>query len=89
MSKTSFKAFCVEFYAKFRRMWRQCAMNETTSNNPDAIVDAMKHGRKYSIFSFVTGAGFLDLGFEDAGFAVEGDVVSPAETQRHRGGAMS
>ena len=30
-------------------------------------VDAKKHGRKYGIFSFFTGAGFLDLGFEDAG----------------------
>ena len=49
-------------------------MNETTSNNPDAIVDAMEHGRKYSIFSFVTGAGFLDLGFVDARGCVESGV---------------
>ena len=42
----------------------------------------VKHREKYGIFSFFTGAGFLDLGFEDAGFAAEGDVFSPAETQR-------
>lgn len=29
----------------------------------------MQHCRKYGIFSFFTGAGFLDLGFEDEGFA--------------------
>lgn len=29
----------------------------------------VKHRGKYGMFSFFTGAGFLDLGFEDAGFA--------------------
>lgn len=30
----------------------------------------MKANEKYVIFSFFTGAGFLDLGFEDAGLAI-------------------
>ena len=61
-------------------------MNETTSNNSNAIVDAMKHVRKYGIFSFLTGAGFLDLGFEDARGCVESGVFSPAESHRRREG---
>ena len=28
----------------------------------------MKRDTRFGIFSFFTGAGFLDLGFEDAGF---------------------
>ena len=28
----------------------------------------LRSNEKYGIFSFFTGAGFLDLGFEDAGF---------------------
>lgn len=34
------------------------------------IAQDMKETEKYGIFSFFTGAGFLDLGFEDAGFAI-------------------
>ena len=65
-------------------------MNETTSNNPNAIVDAKKHGRKYGIISFFTGAGFLDLGFEDeGGVAAERGVFSPAETRRRREGGVA
>ena len=48
-------------------------------------VDAMKQGDEFGVFSFFTGAGFLDLGFEDAGFAAGVGVFSPAETQRRRG----
>lgn len=29
---------------------------------------SMKRDTRFGIFSFFTGAGFLDLGFEDAGF---------------------
>lgn len=41
---------------------------------------------KYGIFSFFTGAGFLDLGFEDAGFSAVSGVFSHAETLSRRGG---
>ena len=43
---------------------------------------------KYGIFSFFTGAGFLDLGFEDAGFTAVSGVFSHAETQKATGSDM-
>ena len=49
----------------------------------------MKENEKYGIFSFFTGAGFLDLGFEDAGLTAVSGVFSRAETQRRRGGATT
>lgn len=34
-------------------------------------VDAVKQGDEFGIFSFFTGAGFLNIGFEDAWLAAE------------------
>ena len=45
-----------------------------------------KQREKFGIFSFFTGAGFLDLGFEDAGFSAVSGVFSHAETLSRRGG---
>ena len=37
-----------------------------------------KTGSQFGIFSFFTGAGFLDLGFEDAGFkAIMANEINP------------
>ena len=47
-------------------------------------VDAMKQGDEFGIFSFFTGAGFLDLGFEDAGGGVEGLFFSRRDEMRRR-----
>lgn len=44
--------------------------------------------KAFGIFSFFTGAGFLDLGFEDAGFipmmAKEIDSVFPGHLYSHK-----
>lgn len=47
-------------------------------------VDAMKRGDEFGIFSFFIGAGFLDLCFEDAGFAAEAVGVSDCQDKRNR-----
>ena len=45
----------------------------------------MKKKNAFGIFSFFTDAGFLDLGFEDAGeVAMMAACFSRAETQRRR-----
>jgi len=53
----------------------------------DTKSNAMRQSAKFGMFLFFTGAGFLDLGFEDAGFVPMMAVgLSDAETQRKRDG---
>ena len=48
------------------------------------LLASKRQREKYGIFSFFTGAGFLDLGFEDAGFTAASTDSPRAETQKRR-----
>lgn len=39
-------------------------------NHSNAAANSHSHSSKHAIFSFFSGAGFLDLGFETSGFEV-------------------